>query len=357
MEAQTAPGSPTRDALRKAALFMVPLLLGATLLLSSLFTVDVTEFGVVTRFGAPVRVVSVAGLHVKAPFDAVVALDRRWTYSRPQPSEYLTVDKRNVVVESVATWRVHDPQRYLASVASRADADVRIGDAMLGEIGAVIGRQPASALIAPDGKPERFEAIAAQIRERVAAYAGSALGIEIAAVQLLHLTLPEQNRVPVFERMKAERGRIAKQYRSTGELLARRIIAEADREKTRIEAQAYARSQRLRAEGDAEAGRIYAAAYGRDAALYKFQRSLKAYEKFLDEQTTLFLPADAEVLRVLRTQPISLRSPASDQTVAATSRSAPRPAAPGAPPAQAAANGATPGLPSQAAPGTRGKAQ
>jgi membrane protease subunit HflC len=330
--------------LRKALLYGIPALLGAMLVAGSLFTVDVTEHAVVTRFGAPVRVISAPGLHFKAPFDRVVALDRRWTYARPVPAEYLTVDKRNVVVESVAAWRIRDPQRYLASVTSRSDADLRIGDAMLGEIGAVIGTQPASTLIAPDGKPERFEAMTEQIRVRVAEYARSALGIEVVAVQLLHLTLPEQNRVPVFERMKAERGRIAKHYRSTGALLARKIVAEADREKARIEAEAYAKAQRLRAEGDAQASRIYAAAYVRDAALYKFQRSLQAYEKFLDEHTTLFLPADAEVLRVLRTEPVSRGAPASDETLATAGVNRTRPAVPGAP-SQAAGSRTTLALP------------
>ena len=122
--------------------------------------------------------------------------------------------------------------------------------------------------------------------------------------------------------MKAERGKIAKEYRTAGELLSRKIIAEADREKTRIEAEAYAKAQRLQAEGDAEAARIYAAAFSRNAGFYKFQRSLKAYEKFLDEQTTLFLPADAEVLRVLRIQPGQATAPASDRT-SVTARSKP----------------------------------
>lgn len=326
MAPPTDPGTRRRAAGNRSLMHRV-LLLGtlpvllAWLLLASLFTVDVTEYGVVTRFGRLVRVVPEPGLHLKAPFDRVIRLDKRLTYSRPAPAEYLTVDKRNVMIESVATWRVGDPERFLATLSGRADADVRIADALLGEVGSVIGTQPASSLIEPDGNPERFEAIVAQIRERVAGYASSALGIEVVAVQLLHLTLPEQNRTPVFERMKAERGKIAKEYRTAGELLSRKIVAEADREKTRIESEAYEKAQRLKAEGDAEAARIYAAAFSRNAAFYKFQRSLKAYEKILDEQTTLFLPADAEVLRVLRIQPAQAGgTPADRAPVTATSK-------------------------------------
>ena len=345
-----------RPLLRMALLFGVLPALLVWLLLASLFTVDVTEYGVVTRFGRLVRVVTEPGLHLKAPFDRAIGLDRRWTYSRPAPAEYLTVDKRNVMIESVATWRIGDPERFLATLASRADADVRLADAMLGEIGAVVGTQPASALIAPDARPERFEAITAQIGERVASYARSALGIEVVAVRLLHLTLPEQNRTPVFERMKAERGKIAKEYRTAGELLSRKIVAETDHEKTRIEAEAYAKAQRLKAEGDAEAARIYAAAYSRNAAFYKFQRSLKAYEKFLDEKTTLFLPADAEVLRVLRIQPGQAGAPAPDRAPV-TAASKPAQASPIVPVARAQTPGTKSAPPGELSPRAEGHAQ
>jgi membrane protease subunit HflC len=104
----------------------------------------------------------------------------------------------------------------------------------------------------------------------------------------------------VFERMKAERGKIAKQFRSEGERDAKRLIAEAEREKTRITAEAYAEAARIKAEGEAEAMGIYADALERDAAFYKFLRTLQAYEKLLDEKTTLFLPTDAEILAILR---------------------------------------------------------
>jgi len=288
----------SRSRLRAVALLVAGMLL-AWAIVASLFAVDVTEFGLVTRFGAVVRVVGEPGLHFKVPFDTIVRLDRRLTFSRPAAAEYLTVDKKNVVVESLATWRIADPQRYLATIAARANADVRLSDVVLGEVGAVLGIYPAASLIAPDGNAERFRNIVAEIRQRVADFARAAYGIEIVDVELLHLTLPEQNREHVFERMKAERGKMAKEFRTAGELQARKIIAEADHEKTRIAAEAYSQSQRLKAEGDAEATRIYSAAFARSPAFYKFLRTLQAYEKFMDENTTLFLPADAEVMRML----------------------------------------------------------
>ncbi len=274
-------------------------------LVASLFTVDVKEYGLVTRFGDVVRVVLEPGLHLKAPFDRVVRLDKRLTHSRPAPAEYLTVDKKNIMVESVATWRIAEPERFLATLVTRPNADAPLADVIVGEIGAVLGSHPASSLIAPDGNAQRFRSIVSEIRERVARFARKAYGIEIVDVELLDLSLPEQNRVHVFDRMKAERGKMAKEYRTAGEFQSRKIVAEADREKSHIEAESYAQAQRVKAEGDAEASRIYAAAFSQNPAFYKFLRTLQAYEKLLDENTTLFLPADAEVLRMLRPQPRS----------------------------------------------------
>jgi membrane protease subunit HflC len=124
-------------------------------------------------------------------------------------------------------------------------------------------------------------------------------GIDLIDIRLRQLSLPEQNRANVFERMQAERGKIAMQYRSEGEREFRKVVAEADREKTRILAEAYREAERTKAEGDAQAMRIYAEAFGASPQLYKFRRTLEAYEKILGGNTTIFLPADAEVFRLL----------------------------------------------------------
>ena len=295
------PASTLR--LRRVAAVLAVIALAAWALIASLFAVDVTQYALVTRFGAVLRVVDEPGLHVKAPFDSIVNLDKSLTFSRPREAEYLTVDKKNVMVETLVTWRIADPQRYLVTLATRSAADVRLADVLLGEVGAVLGAHPAGALIAPDGNAQRFRSIVAEIRERVAAFARNAYGIEVIDVELVRLSLPEQNRTSVFERMKAERGKMAKEYRTAGELQGRKIVAQADREKSHIEAEAYAQAQRFKAEGDAEATRIYSTAFSRNPKFYKFVRTLQTYEKIMDENTTLFLPADAEVLRVIAPLP------------------------------------------------------
>ncbi len=290
-----------------AAILVAALLFWA--MLTSCFVADVTEFGVVTRFGRIVRVIPVPGLYFKAPFDTVVRIDRRLLLSRSAQAEFLSEDKKNIVVDGLATWRVADPKRYLETLGTRPAAEVRIADIVQGEIGAVMGRYAAAAFITPNALASRYAEIVLEIRDRVANFVGPAYGIALLNVDIRHLSLSEQNKEHVFERMKAERGKIAAEHRSAGELEAQRITAAADHEKSDIEADAYAKAQHLKAVGDAEAARIYAGAFSRDPGFYKFLRTLQAYQQFLDDKTTLFLPAEAEALGILG---YGLRPPAGE---------------------------------------------
>ena len=263
------------------------------------FSVDVAEYGLVTRFGRVVRVIVEPGFHITAPFDHVVRLDKRILFSRPARSEYLTADKKNVVVETLATWRIADPERFLAAFATRDAAEARLADVVLAEIGAVLGRYPASVLISTDPAESRYQAILSEIGRRISDFTRLTYGIEVLGVDLRSMALPEQNREHVFDRMKAERAKIAKENRSAGELEAKKIVAEADHEKSGIDADAAGAAERVKAEGDALAARTYAAAFRQDPRFYEFVRTLRAYDKVIDDKTTLFLPADADVLRML----------------------------------------------------------
>jgi membrane protease subunit HflC len=122
-------------------------------------------------------------------------------------------------------------------------------------------------------------------------------GMTVTDVRVKVLNFPEKNKQSVFQRMRAERERIARKYRSEGTEEASKIRAEADKEKKIILSQAYEKAQKLKGEGDAMAIRIYAEAYQKDSEFYKFLRSLQAYEKFIDEKTTAILPTDAEILK------------------------------------------------------------
>jgi modulator of FtsH protease HflC len=269
-------------------------------IVTAMFTVDVTEYALVTRFGRVIRVVAEPGVHVTAPFDRIVRLDKRLLFLRVARSEYLTADKKNVVVDSLATWRISDPERFLAAFATPEAAEARLADIVLGEIGTTIGRYPASMLISTEDAERRHQVILSEIGGRISDFVGPTYGIDVLSVDLRSLSLPEQNREHVFDRMKAERAKIAKENRSAGELEAKKIVAMADHEKSGIDADAAEEVERVKAEGDAEASRTYAAAFGQDPKFYEFVRILRAYDKVIDDKTTIFLPADADILRMLR---------------------------------------------------------
>jgi membrane protease subunit HflC len=268
----------------------------AALVVSSLAVVDATEYGLVLRWGRLARVVDTPGLALVLPTDRLVRVDRRLHFFSPAPAEYLTVDKKNVVIQPLIAWRVSAPATYATVFTDRGPAEDALADVVLSEIGALVGRYPFAALASADATGAGQSEPLSRARAAIADRARTRFGVEVAELGLRQISLPEQNRRSVFERMKAERGRLAMRYRSEGDLEAKRIIAGADREKARIDAEAYAQAQRVRAEGDAEAARVYASAYGQDPGFYRFLRTLWAYDLIIDANTVLVLPATAAAL-------------------------------------------------------------
>ena len=280
-------------------------LAGAVVLVLALWScfvvIDVTEYGVLTRFGRVARVITEPGLRIKRPypFETVTRLDRRLLAFKPATAEYLSQDKKNLVIHSLVTWRIADPERFLATVGTRAAAQERLADVVLTKLGAVVGSSPASALVSVDGLASQFNQVMTRLITRAHEPALADYGIDLVDVRLRQLTLPEQNRANVFARMQAERGKIALKYRSEGEREFKKVVAEAEHEKTRTLAEAYREAERAKGEGDAQAMRIYADAFGKNPQFYKFRRTLQAYERILDANTIVFLPADAEIFQIL----------------------------------------------------------
>jgi membrane protease subunit HflC len=266
---------------------------------SCFVVIDVTEYGVILKFGRVVRVVREPGLYLKGPLETVVRLDRRLLTFRPVTAEFLSEDKKNLIIHSLVTWRITDPVRFLATTGDRLTAERRLSDLVLTKTGSVVGSHPSTALVSIEGHPSQFDQVMAQIVAEARGQAIVQYGIDLVDIRLRQLSLPEQNRANVFERMRAERGKIAMKYRSEGEREFKKVVADADREKTRILAEAYREAERTKGEGDAQAMRIYAEAFAKNPQLYKFRRTLQAYEKILGGNTTIFLPADAEVFRLL----------------------------------------------------------
>ena len=264
------------------------------------YVVEATEFAVRTRFGRPVSVVTRAGLHARVPLvDDVVRLDARLLYFDPPSGEFLTNDKKNIVVTPFVLWRIEEPLRFLQTLVTRESAEARLADLVASETGAALGSVPFTRLVSATTGEADLAGVVAGIGDRVRARAAADYGVKVVDVRLKRIAFPEQNLLSVFGRMRSERERIARRFRSEGEEAALKIRAEVDKEKTRLLSEAYRKAQEEKGAGEAEAARIYAKATNQDPDLYKFLRTLQAYEKILDEKTTLVLPGDSDVLRLL----------------------------------------------------------
>lgn len=265
----------------------------------SLIFVDETEHVIVTQFGRPVRTLDDAGLHWKLPYQSTLRIDRRMQIYNPRPSEFLAAEKKNVDLEVFVCWRVEEPQRFLETVNDFDGAEARLHDLVWSELAAEVGRSPLEALVSIDPNSHRLDALVHGVASRCAAAVKQAYGIEIVDVQIKRIGLPTQVRDSVFQRMRAERSRMARRYRAEGEEEAMKLRAEADKQKTVILAQAYAEAEKTRGEAEAEAARIYSQAHRMDPKFYKLLRTLEAYKKFLDEKTTVLLSSDSDLLKYL----------------------------------------------------------
>ncbi len=278
----------------------IVVILAVLLFTTAFFTVDVTEMAVVTQFGRPVSVVTEPGLRFRVPLvQQVRRFDARLQILEPAQSEYLTNDKKNVVVNYFAVWRVADPLAYFRALPSEAAAASQLSDVIGSELGSALAAVPFDDLINVDEERRRLREMVDGIEATVREAAAREYGIEVVNLDVRRLSFPDQNRRSVFERMRAERERIARRFRSEGEEEARRIRAKADGEESRILAEAYRESEVLRGEGEAEATRIYGEAIARDPEFYEFTRTLEAYRKILDDETTLILPSDSDLMKLL----------------------------------------------------------
>ena len=285
----------TRKFLTVAALALVAL----TALYRTVFTIDETQFAVVTQFGKPVRTITTAGLKLKWPWQSLLSFEKRLMIYNPRPSEFLTRDKKNIVVDSYVAWRVADPNRFLQTVNDLTGAEMRLHDTVWAAAAAALGNTDLSALVSIRPEEAPVQDVMRQVTEQSRARALELYGVEIVDVRMKRLNLPAQNRESVFARMRAERERIAKQYRAEGEAEALKIRAEADKEKARIISEAYREAEKIRGDGDAQSTRIYAEAYSRDPKFYKLVRTLEAYKKVIDPNTTAILSSDSELLKLL----------------------------------------------------------
>ena len=264
------------------------------------YTVDTTEYAVVTQFGNPVAVVDEAGLNIKLPdpIQSLQKLDKRVQVYQADSLELLTADKQSVAMDYYVTWKIEDPIQYLKTVKNKVGAEARLMDIYSSSLSVQLGKYSLEGLVNVDEDELKLDDMVSETTDYARTKAKE-YGIEIIDTQIRVLNYPESNKQSVYERMKTEREQMAKKYRSEGSEEAAKIRADAEKEQTVILAEAYKQAQEIKGQGDAEAIKIYGEAFQKDPKFYEFIRTLETYEKTIDENTTLILPSTAEILKYL----------------------------------------------------------
>ncbi|MDZ4348653.1 MAG: protease modulator HflC [Xanthomonadaceae bacterium] len=273
-------------------LLVVALFIG----MGAVYTVDESQVAIRFQFGRIVESDILPGMHFKMPLiQNVLKFDRRVLNLDSRPERYLTSEKKDVNVDFFAKWRIKDVRAfYQATGGNEINALQRLNPIVQESIRNEFNQRTLADVVSG----ERTD-LAARFVE-VSNRATESLGVEIVDVRIKRIDLPEDGQVigSVFERMRAERLRVANELRAEGQEISETIRSNADRQRVVLVAEAERDAQRFRGEGDAQATAIFAAAYGRDPEFYAFQRSLDAYRNaFADGQGVLVLDKDSEFLR------------------------------------------------------------
>ena len=276
---------------------VVAMILVLLLLVGSqcLFVVDQTQRAIVLQLGKPVGSDLGPGLHFKLPFvQNVIYFDHRVLEYDAPPAEILTKDKKNLVVDNYSRWRIKDPLTFYRSVRTISSGLSRLDDIIYAELRVALGQY-----LLTDVVSSKRSQIMRQVTEKCN-YLLQEYGIEVLDVRIKRTDLPPENQRAIFGRMRAERKRQAKQYRSEGREEAVKIRTSADKERTIMLAEAVQKADVLRGEGDAMATAIYAQALAKDTNFYQFLRTMEAYKKVVNSKTSFVFTPDSEFWKMIK---------------------------------------------------------
>ena len=306
--------------MNKATTIQIIVLLAIVFLLDqATYTVSETEQVIITQFGDPVGdPVTSPGLHFKVPFiQRVNIFDNRFLEWDGNPNQVPTRDRRFILVDTYARWRITDPLLFFQRLRDERGAQSRLDDILDGETRNAVARHNLIELVRSTNRNEadvqiesEEEAVILEALEQgrqeitreilqTAAGRTADLGIELLDLRLKRINYVAEVQQDVFARMIAERQRVAEEFRSEGQGEAARIDGERERELAQIQSEAYRVAEELRGKADATATAVYAESYDRDADFYAFTKSMETYEETMDGETVFILDTDSELLRFL----------------------------------------------------------
>jgi membrane protease subunit HflC len=275
--------------------FGIPVL--ALVIWASVFTVDERQKAILFKFGEILRSDFEPGLHFKMPvINNVRKFDQRILTIDQQPERFLTAEKKDLIVDSFVKWRINDVEQYFKTTqGDEAQAGRLLYQNINNGLRDEFGKRTVQEVIAGD-RTEIMRIMTAEATEKA-----RTLGIEVIDVRIKKIDLPARVSDSVYRRMRAERERVARDFRSKGAEAAERIRADADRQRSVILAEAYRDSEIVRGEGDARATDIYARAFNNDEEFYRFYRSLNAYKNnFSTSDDVILLEPDSEFFRYFK---------------------------------------------------------
>ena len=251
----------------------------------SVYVIDQRERAILFRLGEIVQADMVPGFHFKYPFiNNVKTFDARILTLNARPESFLTVEKKNVTVDFFAKWKIRDvSQYYRATRGEERNAQNRLSQIMKDSLRNEFGKRTIKQVVSG----ERSEIM--DILQVKANNLARELGVQIVDVRISRIDLPDDVSDSVYQRMRAERQRVARDFRARGQSQAERLRAEADRKRTEIIAQAYREAEKIRGDGDAKSAKTYAEAYGKDPEFYAFLRSIRAYVQSFSEKSDILV--------------------------------------------------------------------
>jgi membrane protease subunit HflC len=266
------------------------------ILLQCVFVVDQTERAIVLQLGKPVGNADYEpGLHFKLPFvQNVIFFDSRVLEYDAPAAEILTQDKKNMVVDNFSRWRIVNPLLFYQKVRSVQNGLSRIDDIVYSQLREALGRYTLTEIVAVE-RSTIMDEVTTKSNILLGEY-----GIHIIDVRIKRTDLPQENQLAIYGRMKAERERQAKQYRSEGREEATKITTLADRQRAVLLADARRSAEAARGEGEAAATAIYAQALSQDPDFYEFVRTMDAYKKTMKDQTQFVLTPQSEFFKYLQ---------------------------------------------------------
>lgn len=257
----------------------------------SLFTVNETETAIRFRLGEIVQAGYEPGLHWKIPvINNVRKFDARLQNLDTDPERFLTAEKKNVIVDSFVMWRLADVRRYYTAVAGDPTrANLRLDQIIKDGLRSEFSKRTLQEVVSGD------RAQIMNILSDTASREAQLLGIQVVDVRIKRIDLPSEVTASVFQRMRSERERVARDFRSRGAEAAERIRADADRQRTVILAEAFRDAEGTRGQGDARAADIYAQAFNKNLGFFSFYRSLNAYRNtFVSREDIMVLQPDSQ---------------------------------------------------------------